>query len=112
MARLLYMAITSLDGYVADEAGGYDWAMPDEEVFGFVNDFERPVGTYLYGRRLYEEMTGWETMDADPGPSPLMLDFARIWQSADKVCTPGRWRASPPRGRGWSGTSTPDPSGR
>ena len=85
MARLLYMAITSLDGYVADEAGGYDWAMPDDEVFGFVNDFERPVGTYLYGRRLYQEMTGWETMDANPGLSPLMLDFARIWQAADKV---------------------------
>ena len=85
MTRLLYMAITSLDGYVADEAGKYDWAMPDDEVFGFVNDFERPVGTYLYGRRLYQEMTGWETMDADPGLSPLMLDFARIWQGADKV---------------------------
>jgi len=85
MARLLYMAITSLDGYVADEAGSYDWAMPDDEVFGFVNDFERPVGTYLYGRRLYQEMTGWETMRAGPGLSPLMLDFARIWQAADKV---------------------------
>jgi len=85
MARLLYMAITSLDGYAADEAGSYDWAMPDDEVFGFVNDFERPVGTYLYGRRLYQEMTGWETMGAGPGLSPLMLDFARIWQAADKV---------------------------
>ena len=85
MARLLYMAITSLDGYVADEAGKYDWAMPDDEVFGFINDFERPVGTYLYGRRLYQEMTGWETRDADPGLPPLVLDFARIWQAADKV---------------------------
>jgi len=85
MTRLLYMAITSLDGYVADEAGRYDWAMPDDEVFGFINDFERPVGTYLYGRRLCQDMTGWETMDADPGLSPLMLDFARIWQAADKV---------------------------
>lgn len=85
MARLLYMAITSLDGYVADEAGKYDWAMPDDEVFGFINDFERPVGTYLYGRRLYQEMTGWETRDADPGVPPLVLDFARIWQAADKV---------------------------
>ena len=79
------MPIMSLDGYVADEAGRYDWAMPDEEVFGFVNDVERPVGTYLYGRRLYQEMTGWETMDADPGLPPLMLDFARIWKAADKV---------------------------
>ena len=85
MARLLYMAIMSLDGYVADEKGNYDWAMPDDEVFGFVNDFERPVGTYLYGRRLYQEMTGWETMHTQAGPSPLMLDFARIWQAADKV---------------------------
>jgi dihydrofolate reductase len=85
MARLLYMAITSLDGYVADEKGNYDWAMPDDEVFGFVNGFERPVGTYLYGRRLYQEMTGWETMHTQPGPSPLMLDFAAIWQAAGKV---------------------------
>ena len=85
MARLLYMAITSLDGYVADEKGSYDWAMPDDEVFGFVNDFERPVGTYLYGRRLYQEMTGWETAHANAGQSSLMLDFARIWQAADKI---------------------------
>ena len=85
MARLLYMPIMSLDGYVADETGNFDWAMPDDEVFGIVNDFERPVGTYLYGRRLYQDMTGWETMDADRGLSPLMLDFARIWQAADKI---------------------------
>jgi dihydrofolate reductase len=85
MARLLYMAITSLDGYVADEKGNYDWAMPDDEVFGFVNDFERPVGTYLYGRRLYQEMTGWETAHTNVGQSPLILDFARIWQAADKI---------------------------
>jgi dihydrofolate reductase len=85
MARLLYMAITSLDGYVADDKGNYDWGMPDDEVFSFVNDFERPVGTYLYGRRLYEEMVGWETAHTRVGQSPLMLDFARIWQAADKV---------------------------
>ncbi len=85
MARLLYMAITSLDGYVADQKGNFDWAMPDEEVFGFVNDFERPVGTYLYGRRLYQEMTGWETAHVNPGQPPLVLDFARIWQAADKI---------------------------
>ncbi|HEY5987742.1 MAG TPA: dihydrofolate reductase family protein [Streptosporangiaceae bacterium] len=85
MARLIYMAITSLDGYVADEKGNYDWAMPDDEVFSFVNDFERPVGTYLYGRRLYEEMVGWETAHTRVGQSPLMLDFAQIWQAADKV---------------------------
>jgi len=85
MARLLYMAITSLDGYVADVKGNYDWAMPDDEVFRFVNDFERPIGTYLYGRRLYQEMTGWETAHTRPGQSALLLDFARIWQGADKV---------------------------
>ena len=85
MARLRYMAFTSLDGYVADEKGNYGWAMPDDEVFGFVNDFERPVGTYLYGRRLYQEMTGWETAHTNAGQSPLMLDFARIWQAADKI---------------------------
>ena len=84
MARLIYMTITSLDGYVAGEDGKYDWAMPDDEVFAFVNDFERPVGTYLYGRRLYEEMIGWETTP-QVGPPPLMLDFARIWRAADKV---------------------------
>ncbi len=84
MARLMYMTITSLDGYVADEDGKYDWARPDDEVFAFVNEFERPVGTYLYGRRLYEEMTGWETLPQD-GQSPLMLDFAQIWRGADKV---------------------------
>jgi dihydrofolate reductase len=84
VARLIYMTITSLDGYVADEDGKYDWARPDDEVFGFVNDFERPIGTYLYGRRLYEEMTGWQTLP-QAGQSPLTLDFAQIWRAADKV---------------------------
>jgi dihydrofolate reductase len=85
VARLLYMAIMSLDGYVADEDGNFDWAMPDDEVFSFVNDFERPVGTYLYGRRLYEVMTSWETAQTRVGLSALALDFARVWQAADKV---------------------------
>ncbi|HTT50103.1 MAG TPA: dihydrofolate reductase family protein [Streptosporangiaceae bacterium] len=85
MARLLYMAITSLDGYVADSQGNYGWGMPDDEVFRFVNDFERPVGTYLYGRRLYQQMTGWETAHTQPGQTALVLDFARIWQAADKI---------------------------
>jgi dihydrofolate reductase len=85
VARLLYMALMSLDGYIADEAGNYDWAMPDDEVFSFVNEFERPVGTHLYGRRLYQEMTGWETAGTQPGQSALMLDFAQIWRAADKV---------------------------
>ena len=82
MARLVYMAIASLDGYVE---GNFDWGVPDDEVFSFINDFERPVGTYLYGRRLYERMTGWETAHTRAGQSALALDFARIWQAADKV---------------------------
>jgi dihydrofolate reductase len=72
--------------------------MPDDEVFAFVNDFERPVGTYLYGRRLYEEMTGWETAHTQPGQTPLMLDFARIWQAADKIVY-SRSRADVPTAR-------------
>jgi dihydrofolate reductase len=84
-ARLLYMAIASLDGYVADDAGNFGWATPDDEVFSFVNDFERPIGTYLYGRALYEVMTSWETSGTRQGQSALELDFARIWQAAEKV---------------------------
>ncbi len=63
MARLVYSAITSLDGFVADERGDFGWAAPDEEVHAFVNELERPVGTYLYGRRMYDVMAGWETVD-------------------------------------------------
>jgi dihydrofolate reductase len=82
MAKLIYTAITSLDGYVADEDGNFDWAAPDEEVLTFVNNLERPVGTYLYGRRMYEVMVPWETL-ADQ--QPVMRDYAQIWQAADKV---------------------------
>jgi dihydrofolate reductase len=82
MAKLIYSAIASLDGYVADADGRFDWAVPDEEVHAFVNDRERPVGTYLYGRRMYETMVAWETMD---DPAPLMRDYAAIWRAADKV---------------------------
>jgi dihydrofolate reductase len=85
MAKLIYSAITSLDGYIADEDGNFDWAAPDEEVHTFVNDLERPVGTYLYGRRMYEVMVGWETMHTLADQSPVMLDFAEIWQAADKI---------------------------
>ena len=84
MANLIYAAITSLDGYVADEDGRFDWSMPDEEVHGFVNDLERPLGTYLYGRRLYEVMVAWETMDL-AGEPPVVRDYADIWRAADKV---------------------------
>ena len=85
MAKLIYAAITSLDGYVADEQGSFDWSVPDEEVHGFINDLERPIGTYLYGRRLYEVMAAWETMDTEDDQTGVMLDFAEIWRAADKV---------------------------
>jgi dihydrofolate reductase len=85
MARLIYSAIMSLDGYIADEDGRFDWAAPDEEVHAFVNDLERPVGTYLYGRRMYETMRSWETADTVAGQPPVSLDFARIWQATDKI---------------------------
>jgi dihydrofolate reductase len=85
MAELIYTTIMSLDGYIADEHGNFDWAAPDEEVHRFVNDLERPVGTYLYGRRMYEVMSAWETMDSAPDQPQVILDFARIWQAADKV---------------------------
>jgi dihydrofolate reductase len=85
MAKLIYAAITSLDGYVADEHGKFDWARPDEEVHGFVNDLERPVGTYLYGRRMYEVMRVWEAAETFAGDSHSMQDYANIWRAADKV---------------------------
>jgi dihydrofolate reductase len=84
MAKLIYSAIMSLDGYVADEDGNFDWAEPDEEVHSFVNDLERRVGTYLYGRRMYEVMVAWETMSLD-GEPPVMHDYAEIWRAADKI---------------------------
>jgi dihydrofolate reductase len=85
MPKLIYSAITSLDGYVADEHGGFDWAAPDEEVHAFVNELERPVGTYLYGRRMYEVMVAWATMDTLPDQPPVVQDFTEIWQAADKI---------------------------
>jgi dihydrofolate reductase len=85
MAKLIYSAIASLDGYIADEEGNFDWAAPDEEVHTFVNDLERPVGTYLYGRRMYEVMRAWEHPEAFAGQSPVTRDFASIWQATDKV---------------------------
>jgi dihydrofolate reductase len=85
MARLIYSAITSLDGYVADRDGTFEWAAPDEEVHAFVNDLERPIGTYLYGRRMYDVMHVWETMDTGPERAAVMRDYAQIWRAADKV---------------------------
>jgi dihydrofolate reductase len=84
MAKLIYSAIASLDGYVADENGNFDWAAPDEEVHRFVNDLERPIGTYLYGRRMYEVMVFWETAGGADQP-PFARDYAEIWRAADKI---------------------------
>ena len=82
MAKLIYAAIASLDGYTEDEDGKFDWARPDEQVHAFVNDLERPIGTHLYGRRMYETMAVWETM---VGESPASRDYAEIWRAAAKV---------------------------
>jgi dihydrofolate reductase len=85
MAELIYSAIGSLDGYVEDAAGKFDWAAPDDEVHAFVNELERPVATYLYGRRMYETMVFWETVDAEGDWPAVARDFAAIWQAAEKV---------------------------
>jgi dihydrofolate reductase len=85
MAKLIYSAIASLDGYVADEQGNFDWAEPDEQVHAFANDLERSVGTYLYGRRMYETMAVWETDATLAAQSTILRDFADTWQATDKV---------------------------
>ena len=85
MPRLVYFAIASVDGYTADTSGGFDWAAPDAEVHAFVNDLERDVSIYLYGRRMYETMQVWQTFGDDPDEEPEVVDFAGIWRNADKV---------------------------
>jgi dihydrofolate reductase len=85
VATLLYSAITSLDGYIEDQDGKFDWAAPDDEVHAFVNDLERPIGTYLYGRRMYETLVAWETVGTGDDQPAVTRDFARIWQAADKI---------------------------
>ena len=85
MAKLIYSAIASADGYVEDAAGSFDWAAPDEELLSFVNDLERPVGTYLYGRRMYETMLYWETAHTVPGHPPSVREFTAIWQAAEMI---------------------------
>jgi len=85
VGKLIFTAITSLDGYVVDADGSFDWSTPDEEVHAYVNDLERPVGTYLYGRRMYEVMAYWETADTVADQPDYMLDYAQVWQAADKV---------------------------
>ena len=81
---LVYSVIASLDGYTADASGNFDWAAPDEEVFAFLNDIERGIGTYLYGRRMYEVMRYWETVPLED-QGPVVRDFAGIWRAAGKV---------------------------
>jgi dihydrofolate reductase len=85
VAKLIYSTIASLDGYIEDEDGNFDWSAPDEEVHTFVNDLERPVGTHLYGRRMYEVMVYWETAHLLADQPPHAQDFAEIWQAADKI---------------------------
>jgi dihydrofolate reductase len=85
VSKLIYSAITSLDGYIADEDGNFDWGVPDEEVHTFINDIGRPVGTYLYGRRMYEVMAAWEDGESFADEAPAMQDFAQIWQAAEKI---------------------------
>lgn len=84
MGKLIYSAITSLDGYTVDANGSFDWSAPDEEVHGFVNELERPVGTYLYGRKMYEVMSVWESWDTDAEPR-VVQDYATMWRRARKV---------------------------
>jgi dihydrofolate reductase len=85
LAKLIYSAIASLDGYVADADGNFDWAAPDDELHAFVNDLERPIGSYLYGRRMYETMVFWETAHTLADQPPVVRDYTTIWQAADKV---------------------------
>jgi dihydrofolate reductase len=85
MAKLIYLSNVSLDGYIEDEHGRFDWTPPGDEFFAFITDLVRPVGTYLYGRRLYDTMAVWETDPALAAQSGLMADFANVWQAADKV---------------------------
>jgi dihydrofolate reductase len=85
MGKLIYAAIASLDGYVEDEEGRFDWSTPDDEVHAFVNDLERPIGTYLYGRKMYETMVFWETVTTEADEPAVFWDYAGIWRAADKI---------------------------
>lgn len=85
MSKLIYFMATSLDWFISDEPGDYEWSSPDEEVMAFINALHRPIGTYLYGRKNYETMAVWQTPDVLPNPTPAILDFGSIWQAADKI---------------------------
>ena len=107
VGKLIYSAITSLDGYIEDEDGNFDWAVPDEEVFTFVNELERPIGTYLYGRRMYETMAGWETDEFIGDRHPVVVDFAEIWRAATRSFSPEAWSRYRPQEPGSRQRSTP-----
>ncbi len=107
MAKLIYSAISSLDGYVADADGNFDWAAPDEELHAFVNDLERRVGTYLYGRRMYEVMVFWETDDGVADQPPSIRDYAEIWRTAVRVVYSRTLEAVSSAKTRIGGTSTP-----
>src|SRR5579862_5464152 len=85
MAKLIYSALASLDGYVEDRQGKFDWGAPDEEVHAFVNDLERPAGTYLYGRRMYETMRFWETAGTSADDPAVAREFGDLWRAAAKI---------------------------
>lgn len=89
MGQLIYAPIASLDGYIEDADGNFDWAMPDDEVHSYINDLQRDIGVHLYGRRMYETMMGWETEPALAEASPIYGDFAALWQAADKIVYSG-----------------------
>ena len=107
MAKLIYVSNVSLDGYIEDEHGSFDWTAPDDELFAFITDLVRPVGTYLYGRRMYETMAPWETDPALAAQSELMADFASVWQAAGRSSTPRPWTPCRLPRPGLSTTSPP-----
>ena len=85
MPNLIYLTNVSLDGYIEDASGRFDWSVPDEELHQFFNDLTRPIGTFLYGRRLYDSMAVWETDPGFAADNPITAEFAALWQAADKV---------------------------
>src|SRR3954454_19521830 len=110
MAQLIYSAITSLDGYVEDSTGGLDWAAPHDEVHACVNDLERPIGTYLYGRRLYDTMVAWDSMPAEGVPA-VVADYGEVWRGADKIVYSRTLTAPRSNGPGSRQSSCPPTSG-
>ncbi len=99
MAKLIYLALASLDGYVEDTRGNFDWAAPDEEVHAFVNDLERPIGTYLYGRRMYETMVVWDSRSTGVDQRGVSRDFAEIGKGPKRSCTPAHFTLRRAHGR-------------